>query len=79
MQNLGNILIMMGAQTGNLPLVLLGAGLQLGGGLLRGLGSKSATAQTGNSYAGSAVEFKIQGKDLVGTMQRQNYSNYMNT
>jgi hypothetical protein len=79
MQNLGNILIMMGAQTGNLPLVLLGAGLQLGGGLLRGLGNKKANTQTANSYAGSAVEFKIQGKDLVGTMQRQNYSNYMNT
>jgi len=79
MQNLGNILIMMGAQMGpaGLPFILAGAGLQLGGGLLRGLGKK-APAMAGSSPGGS-VDFRIQGKDLVGTLDRQNYSNHMNT
>jgi len=79
MQNLGNILIMMGAQSGNLPLVLAGAAIQLGGGFLRGLG-KNAPKMAGNTYAGgNNVNFRISGKDLVGVIDKQNYSNYMNT
>ena len=81
MQNLGNILIMMGAQMGpaGLPFVLAGAALQLGGGFLRGLG-KDAPKMAGNTYAGGgSVNFRISGKDLVGVIDKQNYSNYMNT
>jgi len=81
MQNLGNILIMMGAQHGNIPMVLAGAAIQLGGGVLRGLGSKGVGAAAGKEYygGGNSVNFRISGKDLVGTLERQNYSNYMNT
>jgi hypothetical protein len=79
MQNLGNILIMMGAQSGNLPIVLAGAAIQLGGGFLRGLG-KDAPKMAGNTYAGGGnVNFRISGKDLVGVIDKQNYSNNMNT
>ena len=71
MQNLGNILIMMGAQTGNIPLLLAGAGLQLGGGFLRGFGS-NATSQKSSVYSGGNVNFQISGQNLVGVMERQN-------
>ena len=71
MQNLGNILIMMGAQTGNIPLLIAGAGLQLGGGFLRGFGS-NATSQKSSVYSGGNVNFQISGQNLVGVMERQN-------
>lgn len=78
MQNLGNILIMMGAQTGNIPLLLAGIGLQLGGGILRGLGNKGVNASSATSGRGE-VMFRLQGKDLVGAIDRYNYNNGMNT
>jgi len=45
---------------------------------MRSLGSGTGVARAGNTYGGSAVNFRISGNDLVGTLERQNYSNYMN-
>ena len=78
MQNLGNILIMMGAQTGNLGLVLAGAAIQLGGGILRGLGSNSNN-QSINRAPGGEMRFRVEGNDLVTVLNRNNYSNNLNT
>jgi len=82
MQNLGNILIMAGVSMGfpaGIPLIAAGAAIQLGGGILRGLGDKTPK-MAGNTYAGgNNVNFRISGKDLVGVIDKQNYSNYMNT
>ena len=78
MQNLGNILIMMGAQTGNLGLVLAGAAIQLGGGILRGLGSNSNN-QSINRAPGGEMRFRLEGNDLVTVLNRNNYSNNLNT
>jgi hypothetical protein len=79
MQNLGNLLIMFGFQMGpaGLPLILAGAGMQLGGGIWKGLGSNNDSKATPNAMG--AVNFKIKGNDLVGVMDRQSYSNNMNT
>ncbi len=78
MQNLGNILIMMGAQTGNLGLVLAGAAIQLGGGILRALGSNSNN-QSINRAPGGEMRFRLEGNDLVTVLNRNNYSNNLNT
>ena len=81
MQNLGNILIMMAAGMGpaGLPLLLAGIGLQLGGGILRGLGNNTSGVRNGSGSSGGQVNFRIQGKDLHGTLQRYNDYNLMNT
>jgi len=82
MQNLGNILIMAGVSMGfpaGIPLIAAGAAIQLGGGILKGLGDRGAPASVGSTYSGGSVNFRISGKDLVGVMDKQNYSNYMNT
>ena len=70
MQNLGNILIMMGAQTGNLGLVLAGAAIQLGGGILRGLGSDAGGGRGFSSFEGGQVNFRISGENLTGVLER---------
>ena len=69
MQNLGNILIMMGAQSGNIGLVLAGAAIQLGGGILRGLGQNSSNMKS-LTPANSTHQFTIRGNDLVTVMDR---------
>ena len=61
-----------------LPLVLAGIGSQIGGGVLGGLGSKGVSSSTGGTGSNS-VNFKIQGKDLVGTLNRYNNYNSLNT
>lgn len=72
MQNLGNILIMMAASMGpaGLPLLLAGIGLQLGGGLLRGLGSNTSTITNTSTSGSDTVIFKIAGNDLMGAIER---------
>ena len=76
--NLGNILIMVGLQMGpaGLPLIIAGAGLQLGSGLIKGLGATTPEAVRGNPNAGGSVNFKISGRDLTGVLQRD--STYRN-
>lgn len=77
MDNLGSILIMIGSQMGpkGLPLVIIGAGMQLGSGIIKGLGNKAEPVAS-PSYSHN-VQFKIQGQDLVGVMRntdiRTNY------
>lgn len=79
MQNIGNILIMLGSQTGNIPMMVAGAGIQLGGGILRGLGNQSTRGASTSGNAGGTVNFRIQGKDLVGSLKRYNDYNFMST
>lgn len=82
LQNLGNILIMAGISAGfpaGLPLVIAGAAIQLGGGIFKGLGSGSPDLSRGGAMVGGDVNFRISGKDLVGTLDRQSYANGMNT
>lgn len=76
--NLGNILMMVGLQSGNIPLIIAGAGIQLGSGLLRGMGSSTPDAIRTNT-GGANVNFRISGSDLVGTLDRQAYQNDINT
>ncbi|MBG7617699.1 MAG: hypothetical protein IZT57_04950, partial [Chloroflexi bacterium] len=83
LQNLGNILIMAGFAMGpaGLPLIIAGAAMQIGGGIFKGLGGGvSPSTAVGNSYSdGGNVNFRISGPDLVGTLQRNAYSQNMNT
>ena len=77
--NLGNILIMAGLQMGpaGLPLIIAGAGLQLGSGLIRGLGSSTSdSVQAGRSGGGGSVNFNISGRNLTGVLERN--STYQN-
>ena len=71
-QNLGNILIMAGVRAGfNVPLILAGIGIQLVGGIIRGLGSNVPDMQ--HTQGGGTVDFRISGNNLVGVLER-NYS-----
>jgi len=73
LQNLGNILIMAGFQSMNIGMIVAGAAIQLGGGIIRGLGSQSSVPTTSLGYASQAnVQFQISGQNLVGTLNRQN-------
>ena len=75
MNNLGNILIMAGFQSGNVGMVIAGAAIQLGSGISKGLGADPITNRTGGNFGGGAsVMFNISGKNLVGVMDRN--SNY---
>lgn len=69
--NLGNILIMAGFQTGNVPMIIAGAALQLGSGIIRGLGGSTPDAAVGRSGTGGAnVNFTISGRNLQGVLNR---------
>jgi len=74
MQNLGNILIMMASSMGpaGLPLLLAGIGLQLGGGILKGLGDRSPSTNTLPGQGSNTVNFQISGSNLVGVLDRHN-------
>jgi len=75
MQNLGNILIMAGFAMGpaGLPLILAGIGLQLGGGIIKGLGDKVDSRNSSSAYGSQGnVQFQISGQNLVGVLNRQN-------
>lgn len=75
-QNIGNLLIMLGAQTGNVPLAIAGAAIQLGSGIFGGLRGAQTTEGSG---MGGVVNFRVKGQDLVTSIDRTNYSNNLNT
>ena len=79
LQNLGSILIMAGFQSGNIPMIVAGAALQLGSGIMRGLGSGTEAGYS--SYTGGAnnVNFTISGNNLVGVLERHNNKHDMIT
>jgi hypothetical protein len=80
LQNMGNILMMAGFSMGpaGIPLLIAGAVMQLGSGIIKGLGQ--STPDVVNPGGGSAgVDFRIKGGDLVGVMNRQSYSQNLNT
>lgn len=68
-QNIGNLMMMFGAQTGNLPLFLAGAAFQLGSGIFGGFSSANQRTTAGYS---SGVSFYMSGDNLVGVEQRHN-------
>lgn len=72
MQNMGNILIMVGLSTSPVGwgLVAAGAAIQLGGGILRGLGSGSSSTGVLPGQGSNTVNFQISGQNLVGVMER---------
>lgn len=73
LQNVGNLMMMMGATSGNLPLFLAGAAIQLGSGIINGLGSGQSNTAVNSSF-GPNVRFNISGRNLVGSAER--FTNY---
>ena len=73
LQNLGNILIMAGMASGNIPLIIAGASIQLGQGIWKGLSGRTGTIPNSidSGYMNSAVTFRISGESLVGVLGRQ--------
>jgi hypothetical protein len=82
-QNLGYILMMAGLEmlavnpAAGAGLIVAGGVLQLGSGLIRGLGS--SVGNTGGGPFGGDHTFRIEGKDLVTVLERQTYSDNLNT
>ena len=81
LNNLGNILIMAGLNMGpaGLPLIVAGAAMQLGSGILGGLGNKVDSSSIPRGSTSAGVTFRIEGKDLVGAIDRNGYYNNLNT
>jgi hypothetical protein len=83
--NIGYILMMAGVQmlavnpALGVGLLIAGGALQLGSGMIRGLDAGSKVPGGVNNAANTNVNFKISGKDLVAVIDRQGYSNNMNT
>jgi len=82
LENLGNILIMVGMAATPIGwgLVAAGAAIQLGGGLLKGLGGGSNGGNFNlDRVSGGEYKMRVEGKDLVTVLGRQNTANNMNT
>ena len=83
--NIGYILMMAGVQmlavnpALGVGLLIAGGALQLGSGMIRGLDAGSKVPGGVNNPGNANVNFKISGKDLVAVIDRQGYSNNINT
>jgi len=56
-------------------LVVAGAVMQLGSGIINGFKNNASVPGGSSGSSVGDVKFRIQGKDLVGVMGRQNYYN----
>jgi len=75
LDNLGNLLIMAGLAATPIgwPMVIAGLGLQLASGIVGGLGTKvSPEAAIKSTPALHNIKFNIDGRDLVGVIDRNN-------